>query len=69
MRGSMKSGNSVLSSFGVTVFETMSRLAIEKGAINQLSYYRHRLATRRGRSAIGTGPSGQAGTAQPSLNL
>ncbi|MEK9722653.1 MAG: aminotransferase [Rhodospirillaceae bacterium] len=30
----MKSANSVLSSFGVTVFETMSRLAIETGAIN-----------------------------------
>jgi len=30
----MKSGNSILSGFGVTVFETMSRLAIEKGAIN-----------------------------------
>lgn len=30
----MKQGNSVLSSFGVTVFETMSRLAVEKGAIN-----------------------------------
>ncbi|MCR9254945.1 MAG: aminotransferase [Alphaproteobacteria bacterium] len=30
----MKSGNSILSSFGVTVFETMSRLAVEKGAIN-----------------------------------
>jgi len=30
----MKPVNSVLSSFGVTVFETMSRLAMEQGAIN-----------------------------------
>jgi N-succinyldiaminopimelate aminotransferase len=30
----MKSANSILSSYGVTVFETMSRLAIEAGAIN-----------------------------------
>jgi len=30
----MKPANSVLSSYGVTVFETMSRLAIETGAIN-----------------------------------
>ncbi len=30
----MKSANSILSSYGVTVFETMSRLAIETGAIN-----------------------------------
>ena len=30
----MKSANSVLSSFGVTVFETMSRLANEMGSIN-----------------------------------
>ena len=31
---SMKPANSILSSYGVTVFETMSRLAIEMGAIN-----------------------------------
>ena len=31
---SMKPANSILSSYGVTVFETMSRLAIETGAIN-----------------------------------
>ncbi|MBT6094131.1 MAG: aminotransferase [Rhodospirillaceae bacterium] len=30
----MKPANSILSSYGVTVFETMSRLAIETGAIN-----------------------------------
>jgi N-succinyldiaminopimelate aminotransferase len=30
----MKSANSILSGYGVTVFETMSRLAIEAGAIN-----------------------------------
>ena len=30
----MKTANSVLSSYGVTVFETMSRLAMEMGAIN-----------------------------------
>jgi N-succinyldiaminopimelate aminotransferase len=30
----MKSANSILSSYGVTVFETVSRLAIEAGAIN-----------------------------------
>ena len=30
----MKAVNSVLSSYGVTVFETMSRLAMEMGAIN-----------------------------------
>ena len=30
----MKPTNSVLSGYGVTVFETMSRLAMETGAIN-----------------------------------
>ena len=30
----MKAANSILSSYGVTVFETMSRLAMETGAIN-----------------------------------
>ena len=30
----MKPANSILSSYGVTVFETMSRLAMEMGAIN-----------------------------------
>ena len=30
----MKPGNSVVGSFGTTVFEVMSRLAIEHGSIN-----------------------------------
>ena len=30
----MKPANSILSSYGVTIFETMSRLAIETEAIN-----------------------------------
>lgn len=30
----MKSGNSILSSYGTTIFETMSRLAVQHGAVN-----------------------------------
>lgn len=30
----MKSGNSILSSYGTTIFETMSRLAVQNGAVN-----------------------------------
>ena len=30
----MKSGNSILSSYGTTIFEVMSRLAQEHGAVN-----------------------------------